>query len=57
MQSEVARMIEEIDVQTDTMMQGLYSLSQGGARHEIIHAKWTAIIGRYQQAIEQANPS
>jgi hypothetical protein len=55
LQSEVARIIAEIDLQTEAMIRGLSGISQGSSRHAVITAKWEAVIGPYQERLEQAN--
>jgi hypothetical protein len=46
-QSEVARILAQIDTETEAMMRGLYGLAEGTSRHEVITAKWDTVISRH----------
>lgn len=54
-QSEVARMLAEIDTQTEAMMAGFYGISQGSSRHDVISTKWEALIASHLPTLIQAN--
>ena len=55
LESEVTRMLAQIDTEAEAMMRGLHGLSSGSARHEEITHKWDAILGSHYDTLKRAN--